>query len=124
MSANYTGFSPDTMHGALQNRFFYGLRRTDNGELFVGKSDQLKNEDTITINTPGDPTKNYPSFEEGQDFYEGRDVNHDIVYENLNYEQMRWDDRNISYYVNSEGELIARVNQKHVYDDNSSSNGL
>ena len=46
MSANYTGFSPDTMHGALQNRFFYGLRRTDNGELFVGKSDQLKNEDS------------------------------------------------------------------------------
>jgi len=124
MSANYTGFTPDQINGAVQDRFFYGLRRTDDGELFLSKADQLKNEDTITVNNPGDPTQNYPSFEEGQDFYEGRDVNHDIVYKNLNYEQFRWDDRNIQYYVNSEGELIARINQNYTYDDNSSSNGL
>jgi hypothetical protein len=122
--SSYSGTSADNMHNALQNRFFYGFRRTDDGELFVGKADQLKNEDTIQINKIGDPVQNYPSFVEGEDFYEGRDVNHNLVYENLNYEQMRWDDRNISYYINSEGELIARVNQKHVYDDNSSSNGL
>ena len=47
-----------------------------------------------------------------------------IGYENLNYEQFRWDDRNISYYVNAEGELIVRINQKYTYDENSSSNGL
>ena len=124
MSANYTGFTPDHIYGAVQDRFFYSMRRTDNGELFIGKSDQLKTEDTITINNPGDPTQNYPSFEQGQDFYEGRDVNHNLVYENLNYEQFRWDDRNISYYVNAEGELIVRINQKYTYDENSSSNGL
>lgn len=124
MSANYTGFTPDHIHGAVQDRFFYGLRRTDEGELFISKADQLKTTDTITINNPGDPTQNYPSFEQGQDFYEGRDVNHDLVYENLNYEQFRWDDRNISYYVNDEGELVARINQNYTYDENSSSNGL
>ena len=124
MSANYTGFTPDHINGAVQDRFFYGLRRTDNGELFLSKADQLKTTDSITINTPGDPTQNYPNFEQGQDFYEGRDVNHNLVYENLNYEQFRWDDRNIQYYVNSEGELVARINQNYTYDDNSSSNGL
>jgi len=124
MSANYTGFTPDHIYNAVQDRFFYGLRRTDNGELFLSKADQLKTTDSITINNPGDPVQNYPSFEQGQDFYEGRDVNHDLVYENLNYEQFRWDDRNISYYIDADGELVARVNQKHVYDDNSSSNGL
>tara|TARA_B110000503_G_scaffold66683_1_gene104646 strand:- start:2130 stop:2504 length:375 start_codon:yes stop_codon:yes gene_type:complete len=124
MSANYTGFTPDHIYGSVQDRFFYGLRRTDNGELFIAKADQLKTEDSITINTPGDPTQNYSSFEQGQDFYEGRDVNHDLVYENLNYEQFRWDDRNISYYIDAEGELVARINQKYVYDENSSSNGL
>jgi uncharacterized UPF0160 family protein len=124
MSANYTGFTPDHIYGAVQNRFFYGLRRTDNGELFLAKSDQLKTTDSITINTPGDPTQNYTSFEEGQDFYEGRDVNHNLVYENLNYEQFRWDDRNVLYYVNDEGELILRINQNYTYDENSSSNGL
>lgn len=124
MSANYTGFTPDHIYNAVQNRFFYGLRRTDNGELFLAKSDQLKSTDSITINTPGDPTQNYTSFEQGQDFYEGRDVNHDLVYENLNYEQFRWDDRNVLYYVNAEGELVVRINQNYTYDENSSSNGL
>ena len=126
MSANYTGMSPDNMMGAVPDRFFYGLRRTDDGELFIGKADQMKITDdhTITINNPGDPTQNYPSFEQGQDFYEGRDVNHNLVYENLNYEQFKWDERNISYYVNDEGELVARINHKFTYDENSSSNGL
>ena len=122
--SNYTGTTPDHINGAIPDRYFYGLRRTDNGELFVAKMDQMSTTDGVTINKPGDPTKNYPSFEEGQDFYEGRDVNHNLVYENLNYEQFRWDGRNISYYVNSEGELIARVNHSFTYDENSSSNGL
>ena len=124
MSSNYTGFTPDHIYNAVEGRFFYGLRRTDEGELFIGKADQLKTTESITVNNPGDPTQNYPNFEQGQDFYEGRDVNHNLVYENLNYEQFRWDDRNISYYVNDEGELVARVNQNYTYDDNSSSDGL
>ena len=122
--ANYTGTSPDHINGAIPDRFFYGLRRTDNGELFVGKMDQMSTTDAIMINNPGDPAQNYPSFEEGQDSLEGRDVNHDLVYDNLNYEQFRWDGRNISYYVDSDGELVARVNHSFTYDDNSSSNGL
>ncbi len=124
MSGNYVGFTPDHIQNAVQERFFYGLRRTDQGELFLSKADQLKTTDSITINNPGDPIENYPNFEEGQDFYEGRDVNHNLVYENLNYEQFRWDNRNIQYYVNDEGELVARINQNYTYDENSSSNGL
>lgn len=124
MAEYYSGISPDHIVGALQNRFFYGLRRTDNGELFVSKADQLKTTDSIMINNPGDPTNNYTDFEEGQDFFEGRDVNHNLVYKNLNYEQFRWDNRNISYYIDDEGELVARINQNYVYDENSSSDGL
>lgn len=122
--SNYSGTTPDHINGALPDRFFYGLRRTDDGELFIGKMDQMSLDDSIMINKPGDPTKNYPNFSEGEDFYEGRDVNHNIVYENLNYEQFRWDGRNISYYINEEGELVARVNHSFVYDEGSSSNGL
>ena len=124
MSANYTGSTPDHINGAIPDRFFYGLRRTDQGELFIGKADQMKTTDSITINNPGDPAQNYPNFEEGQDFVEGRDVNHNLVYQNLNYEQFRWDARNISYYIDAEGELVARVNHSYTYDENSSSNGL
>ena len=124
MSANYTGMSPDHINSSVQDRFFYGLRRTDNGELFLSKVDQLKTTDSITINKPGDPSENYTEFEQSQDFYEGRNINHDLLYKNLNYEQFRWDDRNIQYYINSEGELVARINQNYTYDENSSSNGL
>ena len=124
MSANYTGLTPDHIYGAVENRFFYGLRRTDQGELFVGKADQLKTEDSISINKSGDPAQNYLDFSQGQDFYEGRNAAHELVYENLNYEQFRWDDRNISYYVNNDGELVARINQNYTYDNTSSSDGL
>jgi len=121
--ANYIGFTPEQLYGAVENRFFYGLRRTDQGELFLGKLDQLKNDDNITVNNPGDPEQNYPSYEEGQDFLEGRDAFHNIVYENLNYEQFRWDDRNLYYYINDEGELVVRINQSFTYDESVSSSG-
>lgn len=124
MSANYIGFTPDQLLEAVENRFFYGLRRTDNGELFVGKVDQLKATDTLTINKSGDSSQNFENFQEGQDFFEGRNSKHELVYDNLNYEQYRWDDRNISYYVNDNGELVARVNAPYTYDENSSSEGL
>jgi uncharacterized UPF0160 family protein len=122
--STYIGTSAESVYAAVQNRYFYGLRRTDNGELFLGKVDQLKAADTLTINKPGEPTENFPNFQEGQDFYEGRNVFHDLVYENLNYEQFRWDDRNVLYYINDEGELVLRVNQNHTYTDGDSSNGL
>lgn len=123
MADYYAGTTPQDVIGAVQNRFFYGLRRTDQGEVFISKADQLKTTDSITINNSGDPTQNYTDFEQGQDFYEGRDVNHNLVYDNLNYEQFNWDDRNISYYIDEEGQLVARINQKYTYDDNSSSAG-
>ena len=47
--ANYVGTSADHIIGSFQNRFFYGLRRTDEGELFIGKVDQLKNDDALTF---------------------------------------------------------------------------
>jgi hypothetical protein len=120
---NYIGFTPEQLYSAVENRFFYGLRRTDQGELFLGKLDQLKNDDSLTINNPGNTEENFNNFEEGQDFFEGRDVNHRLVYENLRYEQYKWDNQNIYYYVNSEGELVVRINQGYNYTDTVSSSG-
>jgi len=30
----------------------------------------------------------------------------------------------VYYYINDEGELVVRINQKYTYDETSSSNGL
>ena len=112
-----------TIEDNLGERYFYGLRRTDAGELFLGKLDQLSLTDTIQINKEGDVVDNFPDFDEGAEFFEGRDSAHNLTYKNLNYEQFRWDDRNIDYYINSEGELVARVGQNYTYDDGASSSG-
>lgn len=119
----YVGSNPQDILGGVSHRYWYGLRRTDNGELFLGKVDQVRNDEIVQVNKMGDPTENYPNFEEGQDFYEGRDTYHNLVYENLNYEQYHWDNRNIYYYINEEGELILKINEPHEYDGTTSSNG-
>lgn len=96
-------------------RYLYALRRTDNGELYLGKVDQLVADDVLSINAPGAVEDNYDGFEVGTDFFEGRDVNHNLVYANLNYEQYRWDGRAIFYYIDDDGELVVRINETYVY---------
>ena len=122
--AGYIGNTPENIYNGISSRYMYGLRRTDQGELFVGKLDQASNDGSIELNKPGLPQDNFNNFQEGQDFFEGRNVNHDLVYENLNYEQFRWDDKNIFYYVDAEGVLTARLGKAVTYDDGSSSDGL
>lgn len=98
-------------------RYFYGLRRTDAGELYLGKVDLMSANDTqgLQINKLGDPVENYPNFSRGVDFFEGRDVEHTKIYNNLNYEQFRWDGRNILYYIDADGQLVLRVNEAYTY---------
>ena len=58
----YVGPNPsDLIFDGLGERFFYGLRRTDDGELFLAKIDQLGS-DSLVINKSGDPVKNYPDL--------------------------------------------------------------
>jgi len=121
--SNYVGLTPEILLESLSARFFYGLRRSDEGELFLGKNDQLKNDEGIQINLPGNDEDNLINYREGQDFFEGRNVYHDLIYLNLIYEQFRWDSKDIYYYVNEEGELVARINQSYEYDDSISSEG-
>lgn len=113
MESNIYGKSIDDRLGS-QPRYLYALRRTDDGDLYFAKVDQLT-DDSFQINAIGADEDNYADFDYGSDFLEGRDVYHNLVYPNLNYEQMRWDDRNIYYYINDNGELVARVNQKYSY---------
>ena len=98
------------LENGVKDRYFYGLRRTDEGELYIGKVDQLSANDPVTINLPGNIDDNYKDFDQGYDFYEGRDLNHSKPFVNLKYEQFRWDDVNLNYYINDEGEFVVRLN--------------
>jgi hypothetical protein len=79
------------------------------------RSDQSKDKETVQINNLGLEEDNFNDFEVAVDFIEGVDVNHNAVYPNLRYPQYRWDDRSIFYYVNDDGELVARVNNGYAY---------
>lgn len=117
-NSNYF-FSPDQQ--ALLGdtpKFFYGLRRNADGELYLYKLNQLSNDDVVEINLPGDNSENYTDFETGVDYIEGRSsTTHELIDENIKYEQYRWDNRSLYYYIDSEGQLIMRIGQKYVYPE-------
>ena len=101
-------------------RFFYALRRQDDGinagNLYFTKIDQLSSTDTITLNAPGNSNSNFESFEYGIDFFDGRlAADHSRPYSNLAFDQYRWDGKNCYYYINANGELIVRINQVYPY---------
>lgn len=90
-------------------RFFYGLR-SDGEELVLGKVDAYDSNDGVQVNYIGDnPESDYPNFIPGQDFFEGKDVDHVDIYPSLLYQQYKWSDANFTYYVDDNGELTLRV---------------
>lgn len=99
-------------------RYFYALRRTAEGDLYFTKTDTMLDSESITINelTFGSD-EDFPDFEFGTDYFEGRDETHERPYKNLVYDQFKWDSSNLFYYLNENGELVVRVNQAYQYTD-------
>lgn len=104
--------------GTGNPRFFYALRRTDDGLLYFGKIDQLKDiTDEIIINDAGPASQNFEDFEYGVDYFDGRLAeDHSRPYINLHWDQYRWDNRNMYYYIDDNGEFIVRINKKYQYE--------
>jgi hypothetical protein len=97
-------------------RYFYAIRRDDDGLLFFSKIDQLTDLGTITINNSGLTENDFTEFEYGVDFFDGRlEEDHSRPYSNLQWDQFRWDSKNVYYYINTAGEFIVRVNQSYTY---------
>ena len=111
---HYLGTTPNEFAGE-NKRFFYGLRRNDQGELFFVRVDTLTGKESIDINSPGDWNDSYSEFEQNVDYLNGIDSNHNLVHKNLYWTQYRWDNTSCLYYVDSEGRLVKRVNQSYTY---------
>jgi len=119
-STYYLGQSPDESLGDSP-RYLYLIRRNEDGELFLYRSDQAKDKDSIEINLPGAPAENFEDFEPGIDYFEGIAADHEVAYANLVWTQYRWDNRNMLYYIDSEGRLTQRINQGYTYPTGHSS---
>jgi hypothetical protein len=114
----YVGSNPQDVLDGITKRYFYGLRRNKDGELFLIRIDQLAGGDSniATINEIGDPVENFPDFEEGIDFLEGIDENHNIEYDNLRYQQIKWDGRLLTYFIDpTDGQFIQRISEDYDY---------
>ena len=121
MSNYYPKGTPDQNALINSSLYFYGLNRNDdNGFLTLYKVKTDSAYDSITIQTPAvDAPGNriYEDFSPGVDFFEGRDLEHNLVYDNLFYEQYKWDSRNIFYYIDEEGNFSARINSVYNYSE-------
>lgn len=102
--------------GTDNPRYFYAIRRDDDGLVYFSKIDQITSDGTITINQSGLSEGDFSDFEYGVDFFDGRLAeDHSRPYANLLWDQYRWDSKNVYYYINEAGELIVRINQTYVY---------
>lgn len=97
-----------------QPRYFYALRTNDTGDLFITRVDRLGN-DPLSFNVPGDIEDNYEKFSVGVDFYNGKAINRERVYPNLKFDQYRWDDQFLSYYIDDDGELSVLIGKDRQY---------
>ena len=120
MSSYYLGLSPTESLGDSL-RYFYALRKNQDGELIFLRSDQLIDKDSIELNIPGEPSENFEDFEPGVDFFEGVAEDHEPVYANLVWPQYKWDNRSVLYYIDDEGRLVQRINQSYTYPTGISS---
>lgn len=122
----FVGNNPQDVISGVIKRYWYGLRRNEDGELFLVRVDQLQGgaDNSVVINELGDPTENFPDFEEGIDFLEGIDASHNIVYDNLRYQQLRWDGRSLLYYIEPEtGQFVQLISEGYDYPSGISAEG-
>lgn len=107
----------DDILGIGNPRFFYAIRRTDDGILYFAKIDQLRDIDAeIIINNPGLTENDFTEFTYGTDYFDGRaESDHSRPHINLQWDQYRWDNKNMFYYINDNGEFVVRVNKQYDY---------
>ena len=111
--AYYIGTTPQDVLDGFIKRYFYGLRRNNDGELFFVQIDQLRGGDE---NNLGISAENYPDFEEGIDYLDGIDADHSVVYPNVRYPQFKWENRSLLYYIEpSTGFLVQRISEAYSY---------
>lgn len=113
-STYYLGTTPSESLGESP-RYWYALRRNEDGEMFLVRSDQISDVDGYELNIPGPTEEDFDNFIVGTDYLDGVDTTHEKLKENMYYPQYKWDNRSLFYYVDSEGMFVVRINRGYVY---------
>ncbi len=119
-SPYYLGTTPTEALGDSP-RYWYALRRNEDGELFFVRSDQITDAEAYELNIPGPPDEDFDAFQPGTDFLDGIDADHEKPKQNMNYPQYKWDNRSLFYYIDDEGMFVVRINKGYSYPNGISS---
>lgn len=116
--SNYIGQPP----GAPGKKFFYGLNRTNDGELTFSKLDfEGGFNEVVIINNleaRSDQEDQYEFQGFAADYFEGRDANHELVNKSLNYEQYKFREEDLYYFIDeTDGTLVVRINDQYIYPE-------
>ncbi len=115
--SNYYAKNAET--SKRERYYFYGINRNDSdGFITLYKVDVNENDGQVPIQSPGieaPGSRLFDEFEVGVDFFNGRDIEHNLVYDNLICEQYRWDSKNAYYFIDDEGNLCVRINYPYQY---------
>jgi hypothetical protein len=92
--------------------YFYALRRNNDGDLYLCRVDINDNSEEVKLFGVDTPVEFENIAFPGEDYHNNRDPDtHELEYttEQVKYEQWRWDNRFISYYLNDDGEFIVAI---------------
>ena len=105
--------------GIDSNRYFYALRRSEDGTLYINRVDISSASDSIDLFIDPVAENLADKFDlDSVEYYDGRSATtRELVDENLRYEQWRWDKKFISYYIDADGEFIASVGENRTYPE-------
>lgn len=128
MAANnyYLGQTPEEFFNKNE-RYFYGIRRDENGFLALSKISMDSSTDSIDVQNlmnTGSIEQTYDGFEEGVDFFDGIDAARNQNFAGLKYEQYKWSADDLYYYVDGQGQLCVRINVPYNYAEGITQNIL
>ena len=116
--SNYIGQAP----GASSKKFFYGLARSNDGELTFSKLDfEGGFDEEIILNdlVARDSQEEQYEFQGfATDYFEGRNSNHELVNKSLKYEQYKFREEDLYYFIDeTDGTLVVRINDQFIYPE-------
>jgi hypothetical protein len=98
---------------APKQNIFYGFSRTNDGYLTFAKVDLVGGyNETIVINdlTLRDDEEEQHEFSIGTDYFDGRNSDHELVNASLKYEQYKFREEDLEYFIDDDGVLTVRIN--------------
>lgn len=97
-------------HALKGKRYIFGLRRDEEGTLYLGVYDMGHGDDSFPL-FDGDTDLSFEAFELGGEWFEGRNEAHEVEFPLLTYEQWKSEGEKIAYYIDSNGNFV-----KAMYD--------